>query len=626
MRNIWVVGCFFFFFFLSQTPVFAVTPSSAYGTVNPLSYPNNKVGIHTVDGSLIEKASDLVNSSGGDWGYVTVVIRKDQRDVSRWQPFLDTLDSLHLIPIVRLATLPNGDTWEKPMSEDAKDWATFLNSLSWPVKNRYVIVYNEPNHAKEWGGEIQPSAYAIVLNETIQALKEENPDFFVLNAGFDASAPSLSHFSLDEYAYLLEMEREVPGIFLLIDGWSSHSYPNPEFSGSPTASGRGTVQGYKHEIQFLKQRFGVELPVFITETGWQHTVDGYKNGARLSPQTVATYVSQAFRTTWNDPFVVAVTPFALGYFQEPFNRFSFLKEDGSAYPQFDELKKVSKKEGSPAVNTLDKAEFLALDTPDTLLSGKPYEASVRVRNTGNTTWREEKGYRLYGFYEDGETLVDMPLPMSIVQPGKEQTFSFLLYAPFEPQTYTWKFSVGKEGKLFEEQKSITVTVLAAVHVFDQYLEYTLSEEKAIVKEPIQGLSTYSPRLLPGDMFYFLKTWKEEATKSLQPHDERLFYEISLLENRLAETVRLQEEGDKTKAEDQAKLLSSETERLSKRVGLDGNLESVEAMKAASVKQQLLLDDLLEKGGFTSPFQSAQKTAQRALKRSLDREKALRHTR
>ncbi|HLD11564.1 MAG TPA: hypothetical protein VJB91_01525 [Patescibacteria group bacterium] len=626
MRSIRSVCCFLFFFILLQRPVYAVTSSGSYGTVSPLSYPNNKVGIHTVDGSLIEKASDLVNSSGGDWGYVTVVIRKDQRDVNRWQPFFDRLESLHLIPIIRLATLPNGDTWEKPVSEDATNWANFLNSLSWPVKNRYVIIYNEPNHAKEWGGVIQPSEYAVVLNETAQALKEENPDFFVLNAGFDASAPSLDHFSLDEYTYLLEMERAVPGIFSRIDGWSSHSYPNPEFSGSPGASGRGTIQGYKHEIQFLKTRFGVELPVFITETGWQHTVDGYKNGARLSPQTVATYVSQAFRSSWEDPSITAITPFALGYFQEPFNRFSFLKEDGSTYPQYDELRKISKKEGSPAVNTLDKAEFLAVDIPDTLLSGKPYEVSVRVRNTGNTTWREGNGYSLYGTYEDGEILIDTPLSSSIIQPGKDEAFSFLLYAPFEPQTYTWEFSVAREGKLFEEQKAVTVTVLAAVHVFDQYLEYTLSEDKAIVKEQTQDFSTYTPRLLPGDMLYFLKTWKEEATKSLQPHDERLFYEISLLENRLAETIHLQEEGENTKTEDQVKLLSFETERLSKRVGLDGNLESVEAMKAASVKQQILLGVLFENIGFNPVFQSAQVTAQGALKRSLDREKALRHTR
>ena len=37
----------------------------------------NKFGIHILDPSELQQAAELVNSSGGDWGFVTIVIRDD---------------------------------------------------------------------------------------------------------------------------------------------------------------------------------------------------------------------------------------------------------------------------------------------------------------------------------------------------------------------------------------------------------------------------------------------------------------------------------------------------------------------------------------------------------------------
>ena len=56
-------------------------------------------------------------------------------------------------------------------------------------------------------------------------------------AGFDASLPT-SKTSLDESAYLVRMIRKEKDVFELVDGWASHSYPNPNFSGSEYASGK----------------------------------------------------------------------------------------------------------------------------------------------------------------------------------------------------------------------------------------------------------------------------------------------------------------------------------------------------------------------------------------------------
>ena len=179
---------------------------------NPLAKTNNLFGIHILNESDIKDAANLVNSSGGEWGYVTLVIRKDERDTTRWQKVFDELRRHKLIPIVRIATIQQDGGWEKPVLDETDGWVSFLNSLNWVIKNRYVIIGNEPNHAKEWGGEVKPEEYADYLSTLSRKLKEESGDFFVLPAGFDASTPN-SDMGMSEATFLQQMVEYKKDIF-----------------------------------------------------------------------------------------------------------------------------------------------------------------------------------------------------------------------------------------------------------------------------------------------------------------------------------------------------------------------------------------------------------------------------
>ena len=94
--------------------LFTTSSRQTYAIVDPLNAVNNPFGIHILDENDLEDAAKLVNSSGGDWGYVTLVIRKDERNPKRWQEVFDRMRNLHLIPIVRIATRQMDDGWEKP--------------------------------------------------------------------------------------------------------------------------------------------------------------------------------------------------------------------------------------------------------------------------------------------------------------------------------------------------------------------------------------------------------------------------------------------------------------------------------------------------------------------------------
>jgi hypothetical protein len=191
-------------------------------------------------------------------------------DAPKIQRLFDQMRRYHLIPLVRLATHPEGPLWVKPNPDSYDNIVSFLSKLHWPVENRYVILYNEPNHANEWGGSLDPEGYAKTVIALGKKLKDASSDFFILPAGLDVSAASDGK-SLSASDYLRRMVQSEPELLRTIDGWTSHSYPNPAFSGSPYASGRGSLRSYEWELQFLESLgLSKKLPIFITETGWLH--------------------------------------------------------------------------------------------------------------------------------------------------------------------------------------------------------------------------------------------------------------------------------------------------------------------------------------------------------------------
>ncbi len=410
-------------------------PSKVLATVDPLATANNKTGIHIITASNDEAsaAASLVNSNG-DWGYVTVLIESKDRNRGKWQQFFDTLRSWHLIPLIRLATQPEGDFWKRPYEGEEQAWADFLDGLNWPVKNRYVIIYNEPNHGQEWGNKVDAKLYAESLDKTITALKNKSRDFFVLNAGFDASTPSQPPTFEDELVFLREMEKAVPGIFNKLDGWVSHSYPNPGFVGSPTAVGRGTVSTWLWELQQLRD-FGVtkDLPVFITETGWKHA-EGLKYDPYLpSAEAVSGYLKTSFEGSWNDSRIAAVTPFLLNYQEIPFDHFSFRKVSSESrsgfYPQYQMLAGMQKTAGKPVQE--NQAKLVKGEIFKSVIAGEIYNLSLTFKNAGQSIWNERDPIRLVpiqGGNQLGITRVEMERNKK-VEPGQTYTFHFKIKAP-----------------------------------------------------------------------------------------------------------------------------------------------------------------------------------------------------
>lgn len=333
--------------------LFFILAQPARAIVDPLAYPNNKFGIHITDENDLYDAERLVNSSGGDWGYVTIVIQDTDRNRDKWQNIFDQMRGLHLIPIIRLATHPQKDVWVRPSVADAQGWAEFLNSLYWVSKNRYVVLFNEPNHTSEWGGSVDPKEYGRILSAYSAELKKASADFFVLPAGLDSSAPN-STTTVDEQAFLTDMLIQVPDALSQIDGWTSHSYPNPGFVGKVTDSGRGTLKSYLWELDLLTTlKQNARLPVFITETGWPHKDGVLGVKSYYSAAEISAFIKDTASLVWNDPQIAAITPFILNYQSVPLAAFSWKREGGRGfYDHYYTYQSLTKTAGRPGLNSV----------------------------------------------------------------------------------------------------------------------------------------------------------------------------------------------------------------------------------------------------------------------------------
>ncbi|KKU88264.1 MAG: hypothetical protein UY16_C0010G0020 [Candidatus Gottesmanbacteria bacterium GW2011_GWA2_47_9] len=405
---------------------------------DPLSVPNNRFGMHIADLNDVPDVAPLVNSTGGDWGYVTLVAPQTDHNTSAWQKLFDDMRRLHLIPIVRLATKPEGASWKKPSKGDIRDWVSFLTSLNWPTENRYVVVFNEPNHAKEWGNTIDPEGYADILVTFAKALKEANEDFFILPAGLDASAASNGD-SLDAAEYLKRMVSAKPELLDLIDGWTSHSYPNPGFSGSPYAWGRGTLWTFSWELELLRS-LGLKksLPVFITETGWTHSEGKFWQPRSLRPEGVGANLAIAAGSVWQDARIAAITPFVFNYQDYPFDHFSFKQlGNGEYYAHYASYQAITKQQSKPRQRESYEIDHPLL--PEKLVAGSTYALQTKIKNTGQGIADASQGYELVIEDSKGFAISDVSLPR--LEPGQRETLTFSLTTPNTPGVYPVKLII-----------------------------------------------------------------------------------------------------------------------------------------------------------------------------------------
>lgn len=295
------------------------------------------LGIHIMNIHELDDATALVRTDDETWQYVTIPITlNDLKKQDEWQNFFNKAKDQKMIPLVRLASKPEGAQWTIPTRKDIVDLLGFLDKLDWPTEDRHVIIFNEVNHAKEWGGKIAPEDYTEILRFAADWAHSEQNRYIVLPAAMDLAAPN-GRETMEAFTYLNRMHKHDPEIFLTVDAWNSHSYPNPGFSSSPRNTAQNSIRGFEHELAFLKEKTGKDYQVYITETGWVEN--------RVTRRWLESYYTYALQHIWTHPQVVAVTPFVLKGDPGPFSEFTFLDKNNKPTVHYTSLRRALERLG-----------------------------------------------------------------------------------------------------------------------------------------------------------------------------------------------------------------------------------------------------------------------------------------
>ncbi len=450
-------------FFLISSALFALALPALTSPTYAITGANNKFGIHVATPSEqdIKDGAALVNTNGS-WGYITVVLQEKDRDKKSLQHMCDHFRDNKLIPIFRLASHGEGNSWALPKKRDAFAWADVLGSLNCSVKNIYVTLFNEVNMATEWGGAVNPHQYADIANFFATAIKNKNPDVQVLLAGLNQTAPHNPPYFYSARLFLDEILNDRSPLCSSIDGIASHSYP-PDFIGSPSARGLGSITGYQIEQEIFEKNCGRKLPVFITETGW-------KNNA-LPISTLKDYYKTAFEQVWlKDDSVKAVTLYDLNG-SPPNTDFAYraataeihgIVEQSSTCGNFREIycfikNDLQKTNGDPAQKY---SASILVTIPQTVIANSTYEYQIWIKNNptkSTATWTKEDGYRI-GF-------TDPRFPGSFtdfhnVKPGNSFITTLTFNSGTELKTHPLKVCLFKGSECVNELFEWNLTVVA----------------------------------------------------------------------------------------------------------------------------------------------------------------------
>jgi len=241
--------------------------------------------------------------------------------------------------------------------------------------------------------------------------------------------------SLNPFVFYQTMEAVAPGIFRKLDGWASHSYPNPSFSASPFKSGRNGIDGYRWELsQIAPYLEGKNLPVFITETGWQRKIaDG--DGVGVNENLIANYYKIAFGQVWNDEKIVAIVPFVFNYPEPLYYSFSFKTNTKNSekkyFNYYFSIKDLTKINGDPERE--DKVSDFQTDLPEIIIKGRLKNVNLTMKNVGNYIWNTKDKLKLKIFSQN--------LELSQIKWNKDEIH------PGEKAIVTFKLKSNKEGPI-----------------------------------------------------------------------------------------------------------------------------------------------------------------------------------
>jgi hypothetical protein len=326
---------------------------------------NAKVGIHTrltdeVEPWKIKRTLEMVREMGSPWiveyfPWAYVEADPGRFDWTHTDLVIDHAERQGIEVIARLGFVPG---WARPaesstlyLDEDRfADFGAYAAEFAtrYAGRVRYIIIWNEPNLALEWGyAEVDPAKYVTMLKTVYPMIKAANPDVQVLAGALAPTlAPPGSPDGMNDLDYLEAMYDL--GAAEFFDILSIHAYgwhSDPDEPADPAV-----VNFRRSELlrAIMVAHGDEEKQAMITEGGWN---DHPRWTRAVRPGQRIDYTLRAYQVAQEEwPWMDAV---ALWAFRYPWDAksyqdyFTFVRTDFEPKPIYEELQRYTQGEVTP---------------------------------------------------------------------------------------------------------------------------------------------------------------------------------------------------------------------------------------------------------------------------------------
>jgi photosystem II stability/assembly factor-like uncharacterized protein len=257
---------------------------------------------------------------------------------------------------------------------DTRAYLTFVQTVAQRYRGqvRAYVIWNEPNLAREWGAPPDPEAYANLLEQAYEAIKQVDASARVISAGLAPTNEQSKH-ALDDRLYLERMLQA--GALPFLDALGAHPYGFAYPPDDPRGAHDNLNMNRLLELQaILAENGGASTPIWATEVGWTTEALGEESWLAVTPQQQADYLARAWEmvsTTFPTLEVFTVWNLSTGLPPEDEKAgYSLLEQDGTPKPGFGALQAaLGSRSGMPSLDPWAEWDrLLAMAAPVTILA------------------------------------------------------------------------------------------------------------------------------------------------------------------------------------------------------------------------------------------------------------------
>lgn len=334
-------------------------PSVALGPQRTVETINPKMGVHTrltdeVEPWKIKRTLEMVREMGAPWivEYFPWAYLEPRKGVYNWNHTDEVIRHANrqgLTVIARLGYVPE---WARPKEttplylgeERFADFGRFAADFvaRYAGQVDYVILWNEPNLALEWGYEpADPDKYTQMLRVVYPMIKAANPDVQVLAGALAPTlAPPGSEWGMNDLDFLQRMYDA--GAADYFDVLAIHAYGWYSDPDEPAAA--DVVNFRRSELlrEIMVRNGDGHKPAMITEGGWN---DHPRWTRAVRPGQRIAYTIRAYQIAQEEwPWMEAVAFWAFRY---PWDAksyqdyFTFVDTEFEPKPIYEEVQRYS---------------------------------------------------------------------------------------------------------------------------------------------------------------------------------------------------------------------------------------------------------------------------------------------